>query len=377
MVGTDAGWRPKNLTRKGTEAQSRRVDQESELVMLESIPRQMRGVVISDYHAELTDAIDGLSVGELPVPTPGRGQVLVRIEAAPCNPSDLMLLLGKYGQLKTLPSVPGWEGAGTVVASGGGLLAGWLRGKRVACAVQEDRHGTWAEYMVAKAMQCIPLKKDIRFEQGACLIINPLTAMGLLDTARRGGHAAAVHTAGASQLGRMLIAMAARDNYPLVNLVRREEQVELLQSLGATHVFNSSDEDFAEQLQEITRRLGATAVFEAVGGDLTGTVFNALPRGTKVFVYGALSEEPCGNLDPVELIFHDKTVTGFYLGEWLQRRGTLGILRAAGRVQRMILDGVIETKFQRKVSLNDVRDGLHQYVENMTDGKLLIRPQAE
>ena len=345
--------------------------------MLESIPRQMRGVVMSDYHAELTDAIDGLSVGELPVPTPGRGQVLVRIEAAPCNPSDLMLLLGKYGQLKTLPSVPGWEGAGTVVASGGGLLAGWLRGKRVACAVQEDRHGTWAEYMVANAMQCIPLKKDIRFEQGACLIINPLTAMGLLDTARRGGHAAAVHTAGASQLGRMLIAMAARDNYPLVNLVRREEQLELLQSLGATHVLNSSDEDFVEQLQEITRRLGATAVFEAVGGDLTGTVFNALPRGTKVFVYGALSEEPCGNLDPVELIFHDKTVTGFYLGEWLQRRGTLGILRAAGRVQRMILDGVIETTFQREVSLNDVRDGLHQYVENMTEGKLLIRPQAE
>jgi NADPH:quinone reductase-like Zn-dependent oxidoreductase len=171
--------------------------------MLESIPRQMRGVVMSDYHAELTDAIDGLSVGELPVPMPGRGQVLVRIEAAPCNPSDLMLLLGKYGQLKTLSSVPGWEGAGTVVASGGGLLAGWLRGKRVACAVQADRHGTWAEYMVAQAMQCIPLKKDIRFEQGACLIINPLTAMGLLDTARRGGHAAAVHTAGASQLGRM------------------------------------------------------------------------------------------------------------------------------------------------------------------------------
>ncbi|HUS39361.1 MAG TPA: zinc-binding dehydrogenase, partial [Pirellulales bacterium] len=264
-----------------------------------SLPQQMRGVVMSDYHEELSDAIDGLAVRDLPVPTPGRGQVLVRVEAAPCNPSDLMLLLGKYGQLKTLPSVPGWEGAGTVVASGRGLMAGWLRGKRVACALQEDRNGTWAQYVVAGAMQCIPLKKDVSFEQGACLIVNPLTAMGLLETARRGGHAAAVHTAGASQLGRMMIAMAEQMNYPLVNLVRREEQVQLLRSLGATHVLNSSVEDIEEQLQETCQRLRATAAFEAVGGDLTGTVMNVLPRGSTVYVYGALSEEACGNIDPI------------------------------------------------------------------------------
>ncbi|MGB6043930.1 MAG: zinc-binding dehydrogenase [Pirellulales bacterium] len=342
-----------------------------------SLPQQMRGVVMSDYHEELSDAIDGLAVRDLPVPTPGRGQVLVRVEAAPCNPSDLMLLLGKYGQLKTLPSVPGWEGAGTVVASGRGLMAGWLRGKRVACALQEDRNGTWAQYVVAGAMQCIPLKKDVSFEQGACLIVNPLTAMGLLETARRGGHAAAVHTAGASQLGRMMIAMAEQMNYPLVNLVRREEQVQLLRSLGATHVLNSSVEDIEEQLQETCQRLRATAAFEAVGGDLTGTVMNVLPRGSTVYVYGALSEEACGNIDPIGLIFHDKTVTGFYLGEWLQKRGSWGILRAAGRVQRMILDGVIETSFQRDASLDDVQEGLRQYVDHMTDGKLLIRPQAD
>jgi NADPH2:quinone reductase len=276
-----------------------------------------------------------------------------------------------------LPSVPGWEGAGTVVANGGGLMAGWLRGKRVACALQEDRNGTWAQYVVAGAMQCIPLKKGVSFEQGACLIVNPLTAMGLLETARRGGHAAAVHTAGASQLGRMMIAMAEQMNYPLVNLVRREEQVQLLRSLGATHVLNSSAEDFEEQLQETCQRLRATTAFEAVGGDLTGTVMNVLPRGSTVYVYGALSEEACGNIDPIGLIFHDKTVTGFYLGEWLQKRGSWGILRAAGRVQRMILDGVIETSFQRDASLDDVQEGLRQYVDHMTEGKLLIRPQAD
>ena len=92
----------------------------------------MRAVVLEEYRENVQDAIDGLRIGELPVPTPKAGQVLVRIEAAPCNPSDLLLLQGKYGSLKKMPTVPGWEGAGTVVMSGGGWLAGWLQGKRVA-----------------------------------------------------------------------------------------------------------------------------------------------------------------------------------------------------------------------------------------------------
>ncbi len=160
-----------------------------------AIPETMFAVLLEEYRENIADAIDGLKLMERPVPVPGRGQVLVRIEAAPCNPSDLLLLQGKYGSLKTLPSVPGWEGAGTVVASGGGQLARWLNGKRVACGIQDDRDGTWAEYCVANAAQCIPLKSKLSIEQAASLIINPLTAMGLLDTARRGGHPAAVHTA--------------------------------------------------------------------------------------------------------------------------------------------------------------------------------------
>jgi NADPH:quinone reductase-like Zn-dependent oxidoreductase len=300
--------------------------------------------------------------------------VLVKVAAAPCNPSDLLLLQGKYGALKTLPTVPGWEGAGTVVASGGGWLAGWLRGKRVAFGLQGDRDGSWAEYAVANATECIPLKRQLGIEQAASLIVNPLTAMGLLDTARRRGHPAAVHTAGASQLGRMLIVMAAEVNYPLINIVRRDAQVDLLRSLGAAHVLNSSDEDFVEQLQATCARLGATCAFEAVAGDMTGTVLNNMPPGSTVYVYGALSEDACSNIDPIGLIFRDKSVRGFYLSDWLRRRGSLGILRAAGRVQRMLIDGRIQTRLQRKIALDNAREGLKQYVDHMTDGKVLIMP---
>jgi NADPH:quinone reductase-like Zn-dependent oxidoreductase len=334
----------------------------------------MRALVLPEYREDVVEAIHSLHVLERPTPRPGRGQVLVKIAAAPCNPSDLLLLQGKYGELKTLPTVPGWEGAGTVVAHGGGLLGRWLFGKRVACALRSDRDGTWAEYCLADADNCVPLKFKLPFEQAAGLIINPLTAMGLLETARRAGHRAAVQTAAASQLGRMLLAIASEDDFPIINVVRRQEQVELLRSRGAKHVLNSTCEGFENELKSLCQRLGATAAFDAIAGDMTGTLHNALPRGSTIYVYGALSERPCGNVDPVELLFHDKRVTGFYLGNWLRRRGALGVLRAANRAQRMLIDGRIGATIQRRLSFDDAVDGLLQYVQHMTDGKVVIMP---
>jgi NADPH:quinone reductase-like Zn-dependent oxidoreductase len=344
--------------------------------MSDAIPSTMRALSLESYHDDVGQAIDGLRVVERPTPTPGRGQVLVRVEAAPCNPSDLLLLQGKYGNLKTLPTTPGWEGAGVAAASGGGWLAGRLVGRRVACGLQQDRDGTWAQYFLANATECIPLKRRVPIDQAASLIINPLTAMAILDTARRGGHRAAVHTAAASQLGRMLAAMAKEAGYPILHVVRRDAQVELLKSLGAQEVLNSSSEDFPDQLQSACTRLGATAAFDAVAGEMTGIVINAMPPGSTVFVYGALSEEPCGGIRSIELIFREKSVSGLFLGQWLRRRGLLGGLRAANRVQQMLIDGRIETKIQRRVALDQAVEGLRQYVGGMTEGKVLITPHG-
>ena len=343
--------------------------------MPSEIPKIMRAVVLEEYHDTISAAIDGLRVRERPVPKPKRGQVLVRIEAAPCNPSDLLLLQGKYGTLKTLPTVPGWEGAGTVVAGGGGLYARWLVGKRVACALRNDRDGTWAEYFVARATDCIPLKAAVPIEQAACFIVNPMTAVAMLETARRAGHRAAVHTVGASQLGRMMITVAADMNFPLINAVRRNNQVELLKSLGAEYVLNSASDDFAAELSALCKRHNATAAFEPIAGNMTGVVMNAMPPESTVYLYGALSQEPCGGIDPIEVIFHDKSLTGFFLGNWLRKRGLIGVMRAAARVQRMLIDRRIESTIQRRLSLDEVVDGLQQYVNNMTDGKVLIMPQ--
>jgi NADPH:quinone reductase-like Zn-dependent oxidoreductase len=344
--------------------------------MPRAIPEQMRAVVLETYHEDAAAAIAGLKIVERPVPKPARGQVLVKIEAAPCNPSDLLLLQGRYGTLKTLPSVPGWEGAGTVVASGGGWLGRWFEGKRVACALSADRDGTWAQYFVADVMECIPLKSRLDFEQAASLIVNPLTAIGLIDTARREGHSAAIATAGASQLGRMLLSIAADAKFPLISVVRRDAQVQLLKSLGAEHVLNSSDATFLDQLQAACRQLRATAAFEAIGGEMTGTLLAAMPQGATAYLYGALSESACSNLDPVQIIFHQKTLTGFYLGQWIHQRGKLRVLLAASRAQQMLIDGRIQTKIQQRLALDEVVSGLTQYIQHMTDGKMLIRPHT-
>jgi NADPH:quinone reductase-like Zn-dependent oxidoreductase len=338
----------------------------------------MRAVVLSEYHADLSAAIRGLKVQDRPVPTPRRGQVLIRIEAAPCNPSDLLLLQGKYGTMKSLPTVPGWEGAGTVVASGGGWYGRWLVGRRVACALRgTKRDGTWAEYFLASTGECVPLKRAVPVEQAASFIINPLTAVALVETARRDGHAAAVHTAGASQLGRMMIAIAAEQRFPLINLVRREVQADLLRSLGAQHVINTSRDDFVVELRSLCEMLRATAAFEAIAGDMTGIVLNAMPPASTAYLYGALSETPCGGIDPIGLVFHKKTLTGFFLGNWMEERGKLGVIRAATSVQKMLIEERISTTIQRRVRLDEVVAGLQQYVSHMTDGKVLITPHGD
>jgi NADPH:quinone reductase-like Zn-dependent oxidoreductase len=336
-------------------------------------PTEMKALVLNAYNADLKAAIQSLRLDVRPVPKLTAGQVLVEMEATPCNPSDLLFLQRKYGVVKTLPTVPGWEGAGTVVAAGS-LLGQWLVGRRVAVGGQSDQDGTWAEYFVASAFGCIPLSKDVDTEQGATLLVNPLTAIGLLDEARRRGAQAVLQTAAASQTGRMIIRLAQDAGTPLVNIVRRPEQVELLRELGAENVLNSTASDFQRQLVDICTQLKVTIAFDAVAGPMTGTLLEAMPEGAVVFVYGALSEDACSGVSPIGLIFQDKKVEGFFLGQWIRQRGLLTIIRHSYRVQKLIAGGQLQTTIQRRVGLDEAVEALLHYKDNMTAGKILIKP---
>ena len=170
-----------------------------------TLPRSMKG---------LATGAGGVELVERPVPTPGHGQVLVHMRAAPINPNDVMFLDGAYEVKKPLGTLAGFEGSGTVVASGGGAIARYMLGREVACAAG-DGDGTWAEYVCVDAMRCAPLDKRTDPLQGAMLLTNPLTASVLLETARRAGHRAFVQNAAAGAIGRMLVRLCARERLTL------------------------------------------------------------------------------------------------------------------------------------------------------------------
>jgi len=333
---------------------------------IEPVPETMRAAVLHAYDG----APESLRIETRPVSKPARGQVLVKMFAAPINPSDLMFLKGLYGLLKPLPVVPGWEGTGRVVATGDDWFSRQLLGKRVACAAPNQRDGTWAEYMLTSATRCVPLSDTVSDEQGAMLIVNPLTAWALMEIARTSGARAFVQTAAASAVGRMLVRLSQKFGVEGIHIVRREEQAELLRSAGARHILNSETPDFDKQLRELCHQLQATIAFEAVSGMTALRVLKAMPAGSRLILYGALSESPL-MADPRDLIFERKRIEGFWLADWLGKRSVLGQLHLARQIQSMLGD-LLASEVAARYPLSEVHRALADYQANMTAGKRLI-----
>src|SRR5689334_9698127 len=248
-----------------------------------SIPSTMHSVQLDEPNGSLT-------LREVPVPHPQAGQVLVHMAAAPINPSDLGSLAGlSYSGKRQFPFTPGLEGSGTVIEAGEGFMPRLLNGRRVACSAQLTGDGTWAEYMVTSAQLCIPLNKNVSFEQGAMLLVNPLSAFAIMEIAQRGKHRAIVSTAAASALGGMVLRLGKRRALPIIHVVRRQAQVDLILEQGGEYILNSSDTDFPEQLGTLAHRLKATLLLDAIGGPMTQILAEAAPFGSTILLYSRLS----------------------------------------------------------------------------------------
>ncbi len=315
-----------------------------------------------------------LHVDTMDVPTPGPGEVLVRMEAAPINPSDLSMLQGTYNTKPNYPFVPGLEGCGVVVAAGSGLLPRMRLNQRVACSPMPGGHGTWAQYIVTKATRCIPLKKHVSQEQGATLLVNPMTALALMDVAKQGKHQAVVNNAAGSALGKMLIRMAQQFQIPLINVVRREEQVQELQQFGARYVLNSSLPNFDQTLKDLAHKLNATLFLDAVGGAATSSFIQASPKGSTILLYANLSEEPF-QVEPRRILQENKTITGFSLGNYTAQKSIFQLLSLTGQVQKYV-ENELKTQVAANYSLAEINQALEQYKSHMSQGKVLIRMQA-
>lgn len=325
----------------------------------------MHAIVLSDYGSTL-------AVAQRPVPEPGPGEVLIRVAAAPVNPSDLDFIDGRYGFRKPLPVVPGFEGSGTVVGAGSGLLP-WLRkGKRVSFGVQQTGQGSWAQYVVVPAMKCLPLPGWLDDEQGATMLVNPLTCHALIAEAKKLGTRGIVQTAAGGVLGRMLDRFGRKEGLAVINVVRRPDAVADLKASGASHVLCSADPDFARELRALSVQLDARVALDAVGGALTGELAAALPAGGTIILYGQLSPSPV-SCAPSDLIFRDIRVRGFWLSEWLTHLSVPGTLWLWEQVKGVVR-GELKSEIRGRYRVQEFPQAIAEYRRSMSGGKVLLTP---
>jgi NADPH:quinone reductase len=308
---------------------------------------------------------------ELPVPIPAKGQVLIKMAFSPINPSDLAFLTGNYGLKKAFPVVPGLEGSGEVIKSGGGFLANNLVGKRVACTAPATGNGTWAEYMVTDFTKCVKLNSEVNLQQGAMLFVNPLTALSFIKKAKKQKNDLIVFTAAGSALAQMVVNQAQIAGLPVLGIVRKTNMVSSLTKTGFKKVLSTDSDSFLEDLQKFTLNYKNVIFFDAIGGGaLPYEILKTLPENSQMIIYGRL-ELAEADFQPQEILFRQSKIEGYWLSKEALKKSILEILLDVRKIQKMIKNG-FETNINQVIKLSEINAGLKTYTENMSAGKVLI-----
>lgn len=338
-----------------------------------TLPKTYKAIELPAYNQNILRALLSLKLVEKQLQKPGPLELLIKMEAAPCNPSDIAFMQGGYNVQKTLPTVLGFEGAGTVVACGNELdAAAWI-GKRVSCFTQKDKDGTWAEYFIAGLHEVIPVATEMTAEQASAFFINPFTAFGLFEIALQRESRAIIINAAGSRVAEFLFALAKQKKIEVIAIVRKAQTAATLKEKGIREILVSSDADFAAQLKETAHRLNATTAFDAVAGEMTGTLFNNMPPDSEVVLYGGLSGQVIGSISPLALIFKNSMISGFNLNDWMLYTCQEDFEVARTSLQNMILQSVVETSIQSVVPYTNFAEGLRTYLGNMSGGKVLLQ----
>jgi NADPH2:quinone reductase len=353
-----------------------------------------------------------LSFARQEVVLPEAGEILVRVEAAPINPADLLLMFGpadlgsiEFDERNGTPivrarvpnekragvaprldrSLPvGNEGAGIVMEAGSGVEH--LVGRTVAL-----RDRMFSEYRTVSASDCFILPEGMSPRAGAAASINPITVLAMIDTMKREGHSALVHTAAASNVGQMLSRLCLSDGIPLVNVVRSDEQVKLLRDAGAIHVVNSSWSNFHARLLDAIEQTGATLAFDAIGGgtiasDILHGMELAQMRKSKEFSrYGSPVRKQVyvyGLLDPGDRVLRTNIGTAWSVGGWLMSWQLTKIgASAVGQLRERVvseLTTTFSTDYVGEINLSDMlnADVIERYRRPVTGKKYLVVPHG-
>ena len=370
--------------------------------------KEIRSTVTSDGTVEV-------SIVNAAMPVPSENEVLIKVEAAPINPSDLALLISFAADLDSIefsgedeapkttikirpglmaalkgrvdqPLSAGNEGAGIVVGAGEKATA--LIGKTVGVA----GGSMYSQYRCAPASSCLVMDEGITSTEAASSFVNPLTALAFVETMKMENHAALVNTAAASNLGQMLVKICKDDGIPLVNIVRKSEQVKILKDLGAEYICDTSQSDFMKDLVEALISTGATLGFDATGGGnegkLPGQILAAMEIAAnktakeysrygsdvykQVYIYGGL--------DPTPTVLNRSYGLQWGLGGWLLTPmiGRIGMERFAEMRQRVVreIKTTFASHYTQEISLEDMLqpDNIKAYAKQGTGAKYLVNP---
>ena len=377
--------------------------------MSDQISKEIRSKVTSEGNVEI-------SIATVAKPIPSNDEVLIRVEAAPINPSDLGLLLSFAADLntinvtgsgdETITSIkihPGLMGAmkprldesmqvgneGSGVILDAGANAKDLIGKTVGLA----GGSMYSQYRCVPATSCLVMEDGTTSQEAASSFVNPLTALSFIETMKMENHTAIVHTAAASNLGQMLVKICKDDSVPLVNIVRKSEQVEVLKNLGAEHICNTSDPDFMDQLVAALVATGATLGFDATGGgnngELPGQILAAMEIAAnktakeysrygsdtykQVYIYGGLDQSPT--------ILKRAFGMSWGLGGWLLTPmiGKVGMEKFLAMRQRVAkeIKTTFASSYAQEVSFEEMLQPeiIKSYAKQATGKKYLVTPQ--
>ena len=373
---------------------------------LPTVGRQLMSLVKPSGELEL-------SLQDVEVQAPGENEVLVKVEASPINPSDLGMLLAMADVSKATqsgsddsptvnapigeavmaamaarvghPMPVGNEGAGVVVATGSSEEAKALMGKTVAVL----GGAMYSEYRTLKTHQCLVMNEGVSSKEAASCFVNPLTALGMVETMREEGFSGLMHTAAASNLGQMLQKICIADDVPLVNVVRKPEQEQLLRDIGAAHVCDSSKDSFSKDLKEAILEVKAYVAFDATGGGelandlLTAMEAAASAQGGEFSRYGSDQHKQVyiyGGLERAHTVLKRSYGMQWGVGGWLLTPFLQKIGREkASQLRQRVADEVTTTfksSYTEEVSLAGALslDALGVYSQQATGQKYLINP---
>ncbi len=333
----------------------------------------------------------GVQVRDVAVPTPGRGQVRVRMRMAPVNPSDFNYINGTYERAfarmiwnrdverptgpdgNPAPAPPyslGVEGVGIVEESGGGLLARRLVGKRVA-VVGGPPHGTWQEHALIDARRAFPVPRSLSDAQACSFFVNPLTALIMVRHVLQVPRGAVVlQTAGGSALCQMVRNLGRTDGFRVINVVRSRAGAERLKQGGAKYVIATEDQDLLEAVHRYTPR-GVQYVLDCVGGPTASQALRTLGPGGRMVCYGTLSPEPI-SLPPRDIMMPMTSVEGFYLAAYLANRSLFRRIGLVRNTAKLIASGVLGTSVEETYALDDIHSALDHARRPGRSGKILL-----